>query len=338
MNNKKINIFFPFIENGASAGGNNFLKALRTQFQKMEVWTDKPEEADVIIFNSHQNHQELIDFYENYKDKVFVHRVDGPMSIYTNSYDNRDIEVKVLNECIANKTVYQSKWSKNKCIELGITDQNPNIVIHNAPNPTIFSPQINKIKSDRLKIITSGWSTNKNKGSDALVWLDNNLDFSLYQLDCIGPQTYEFDNINSIGVKPPEEMGNILREYDIFFFPSIYESCSNALLEGIHSGLIPLARNTSSNVEIVNERECLFDNYEEIPNKLIYIQENYSEISKKFTPTPLEKVAQSYYDFAINEKSSHKKFSKETIRLKIYIEKIKYQLLSKLPYSSKRFY
>ena len=51
-NDFKIHILFKFIE-GPYGGGNQFLKALRDYFNEIGIYSEKPEEADIILFNSH---------------------------------------------------------------------------------------------------------------------------------------------------------------------------------------------------------------------------------------------------------------------------------------------
>lgn len=48
----KIHILYNF-KDGAWGGGNQFLKALQKYFIKGGFYTESPEDADVILFNSH---------------------------------------------------------------------------------------------------------------------------------------------------------------------------------------------------------------------------------------------------------------------------------------------
>ena len=47
----KIHILYLF-KDGPWGGGNQFLKALRNEFIKMNFYEEIPEKADVILFNS----------------------------------------------------------------------------------------------------------------------------------------------------------------------------------------------------------------------------------------------------------------------------------------------
>ena len=46
----KINILFNF-KNEAFGGGNQFLKALRKEFEKRKIYDEDYKKADVILFN-----------------------------------------------------------------------------------------------------------------------------------------------------------------------------------------------------------------------------------------------------------------------------------------------
>jgi len=71
-----IHISFPF-KNGPWGGGNQFLKALREYFRKAGVYSESSKKADVILFNSHHNFDEVFNIKKKYPNKILIHRVDG---------------------------------------------------------------------------------------------------------------------------------------------------------------------------------------------------------------------------------------------------------------------
>ncbi|OFZ51909.1 MAG: hypothetical protein A2381_01230 [Bdellovibrionales bacterium RIFOXYB1_FULL_37_110] len=308
--NKKVTIYFPFTQ-GPGNGGNNFLVSLKNEFIKMGIYCETLADAHAIIFNSHHNVQEVLKLKRKYPEKIFIHRVDGPMTIYNGPSDKRDSVVRLLNCQVADGTVFQSNWSMSQNIQLNLFNERKCRVICNAPNPDIFFvKEIRDKKNAQLKIISSGWSNNPNKGGETLCWLDQNLDFNKYDFEFIGPTIINFKNIKKHGSKTSQEIGEILRSCDVFFFPSKYEACSNALLEGIHSGLIPLAKNSSSNIEIIDNDRLLFDEVDSIIPKLDYIFEHYEELLYNVKIIKLDEVAKQYYQFATSfEQPSTVKFS-----------------------------
>ena len=75
----KVPIFYRFTE-GPWGGGNQFLKALREYFINRGCYVESPKEADVILFNSHHKLKSVLRLKRKYPQKIFVHRVDGPIS------------------------------------------------------------------------------------------------------------------------------------------------------------------------------------------------------------------------------------------------------------------
>ena len=92
-------------------------------------------------------------------------------------------------------------------------------------------------KEKKIRLISSSWSTNARKGFDAYQYLDENLDFSQFEYQFIGRAPAPFKNIKLIDAVPSAELGQYLRNADIFIFTSWRESASNALLEAINCGL-----------------------------------------------------------------------------------------------------
>ena len=54
----QIYIAFEFI-NGPSGGGNQFLRSLRNEFLKKYVYCNDPSRAYIILFNGHNNPDEI---------------------------------------------------------------------------------------------------------------------------------------------------------------------------------------------------------------------------------------------------------------------------------------
>ena len=66
----KVNIMYP-INEGPSGGGNQFLKLLRNNMERMDLYSEK-EDADVVIFNSHQSVGEVIQSRRIFPNKIFI--------------------------------------------------------------------------------------------------------------------------------------------------------------------------------------------------------------------------------------------------------------------------
>ena len=109
----KIHILLKIV-NGPYGGSHQFLRALKKYFIKKGVYEDDPKKADIILFNSCQNMTKTAKIKLKYFNKIFVHRIDGPIRLYNNMCDKRDLVTNMGNELIADGTIFQSKWQENK--------------------------------------------------------------------------------------------------------------------------------------------------------------------------------------------------------------------------------
>jgi len=248
------------IKKSPAAGGSNFLKSLKNYFRSIQVYKEKPENADAIIFNSHHQINEIISLKFSYPDIIFVHRIDGPMKSYNNVNDMRDKIVYRANNILADATIFQSKWSKESNHRNGLPYSKFETTINNAPDKLIFNKtnRIHSLNKPKIRIIANSWSTNWNKGFSVYQWLDNNLDYSKYEFVFIGNSPVTFKNIQHIKPLNSIEMAAELKKSDIFLFASRIEACSNSLLEALHCGLPVVGAFGSSNHEIIGKGGELF--------------------------------------------------------------------------------
>ena len=176
-------------------GANQFLKALKKQFKKNDSYADNVPEADVVLYNSHHDIKTLIQIKDIFPNKIYVHRIDGPMKLYNNMNDERDHIVYHFNK-LANATVFQSQWSYEQNLRMGLRCKKPSIVIYNAPDPNIFNTDYEKKENDKLRLIATSWSDNPKKGFKYYDFLDKNLNFDKYEVYFAGRSPINFKNIN----------------------------------------------------------------------------------------------------------------------------------------------
>jgi glycosyltransferase involved in cell wall biosynthesis len=294
----KVHILFKFKED-PWGGGNQFLKSLKQCLQSIEVYEDDVQKADVILFNSYQYIDDAARVKLKYRDKLFVHRIDGPIRLYNKDSDRRDFVTNTANHRIAEATIFQSEWSRNENHRLGLKKNKFETVIANAPNPQIFNPKGKEAFSSnrKMKLIAASWSPNWNKGFGAYQWLDEHLDFDKYEMVFVGNSPIKFKNIIS---KPPfnsVELAGELRKNDVFIFASPMEACSNSLLEALHCGLPVIAANSSSNPELVAKAGEVFNSPEEIPRLLDKIAGRYAGYQAAINLPLANEVGKQYYDF-----------------------------------------
>lgn len=294
----KTHIFFNF-KADPTGGGNQFLRSLKKYLQSIQAYEEDAQLTDVVLFNSHQLAGQIAKTKLKYPDKLFVHRIDGPMKLYNTSADKRDDIVYLSNKYIADATIFQSAWSQQKNHNFGLA-QNPfETVISNAPDQSIFN---SNGKADfsterKIRLIATSWSKNWNKGFESYQWLDQHLEFKKYEMLFIGRSPVEFKNIKHIPALTSKEIAKKLKENDIFIFASPIEACSNSLLEALHCGLPAIAAAGSSNPEVVGKGGEIFTSPDEIPQLLEKIVKNYTTYQANINNPSIEDVGKQYYDF-----------------------------------------
>jgi glycosyltransferase involved in cell wall biosynthesis len=318
----KIHICYPFVE-GPWGGANQFLKALRQYFRNKGVYSDIVQDAGIIVFNSHQYFKEMFLLKMRYPEKIFVHRVDGPIYLGRKKDKFIDKIIYFLNYSVADGTIFQSEWSKQKNFELGMEKNRFEITINNAPDPKLFnnsgkSPFNNKC----IRLIAVSWSSNIRKGFDVFQYLDKNLDFNKYQMTFVGNSPIKFSNIKTTGVIPHDVLASVLKKHDIFIHPSLYEACSNTLLEALHCGLPAVIKNFGQkNIENMQGIEY-FDKTEDIIPAIKKIAQNYEIYVKTINIDSFDMICDKYLDFIseiIKEiNSSNYSLKKITLKTRVH--------------------
>jgi len=289
----KVNILYK-TSDAPFGGGNQFLKALKKEFLRLGVYSDLPN-ADVFLFNSHHDLSKVNQTKQRFPNKEFIHRVDGPMRLYNNMSDNRDLIVYQANNNLATATVFQSQWSRTANIKLGLSPTEPTAVIHNAVDSEIFysnsyyMPEPNK----KARIISATFSPNTRKGFEVYKFLDENLDFKKFEYIFAGNSNIQFKNIKNIGCLTSEKLANEMRASDIYITASENDPCSNSLLEAIACGLKVLALKSGGHPELINNENNVFMTQAELLKKL----EDHNSLYPAQQEHTMREVAESYLNF-----------------------------------------
>ncbi len=329
----KINIFLN-IKSGPYGGGNQFLKALREYFIEKNIYAENVEDADVVLFNSHHEIKKLIKLKRKYPGKTFVHRIDGPVFLIRKDNVFLDKLIYKLNDKIADASIFQSDWSKKKNYELGLKSKKFETIILNAPNSEIFNNK-NKIrfsKNRKTKIIATSWASNMSKGFETYKWLDENLDFSKYEMTFCGNSPVEFKNIKHIKPLPSNELAEQLKQHDIYITASKNDPCSNSLIEALHCGLPAVGLNDGGHPEIIGKSGLIFNKKEEIPDLIKKITSNHSLYTQNIDLPDMNKTGNRYYEFIKQIFENNKACKKISLQnnLQIQFQILKYKLYSKI--------
>jgi glycosyltransferase involved in cell wall biosynthesis len=278
-------------------GGNQFLLALKKAVEQ-KGWTvnnNLKGNPKLCIFNSFTFDMSLLENREKYRNTRMVHRVDGPTILVRGKDRELDDKVFEINKRVADITVFQSYWSFRETIKLGYTPKNP-VIIPNTVDPDIFNRK-NRIKFSRkrkIRLISTSWSSNLNKGFETYRWIENHLDWNKFEYTFVGNSPWKFEYINHIPPQPSEKLADILRQHDIYIIASRNDPCSNALIEAQACGLPALYLNDGGHPEIVGYGGLGFSSNEEILSKLDYLVENYETFQNLIAIPRLQDIAEKY--------------------------------------------
>jgi glycosyltransferase involved in cell wall biosynthesis len=280
-----------------SGGGHQFMRALEAELKSRGVRTENntlSRSTSACLFNSFNfNFKKLRS--QRHRQCRMVHRVDGPVSVYRGMDDGTDNRIAKINKELADASIFQSRFSLAKHRELGFDFANPCVVM-NAANPQIFyRADPSSFNADRkIRLISTSWSDNPNKGADAYQWLDQNLDWTRYDYVFIGRLPVPMKNIKVIAPVASETLADHLRQSDIFITASRNDPCSNSLIEALSCGLPALYLNSGGHPEITGQGGLPFENPEEIPPALDRLIQSYSDYRDAIVVPTIQDVALRY--------------------------------------------
>lgn len=299
----RYHILYDF-RDGPWGGGNQFLKALKAALEKEDAYSDDPFAADALLFNSHHfgDDETYLPLLKGLKlkkpDMPFIHRIDGPIKLVRGHGRAVDATIFAINQLLADATVFQTSWSRERSRELGYHCKEPVATIMNAPDPAIFFAPENKRRCERLRIVASSWAPNWRKGFDIYQYLDEHLDFERYEMTFIGQSPLEFQNIKHLPPMGSQELATALREHDVYMTASVNDPCSNALCEGLHCGLPALVRDSGGHPEIIGEGGLTFEGKQDVIRVIEAMHANYDIYRQAIAVPQIEDIARLYIDFA----------------------------------------
>ena len=275
--------------NDAYGGGNQFscnlINYLKT-FNNVKIVFNLIENIDVYFiidirkgkFKKYTFDEILNNRNKNNKGKIIYRINDCDITRETKSLEEmiskyiKDIDIFVFNSDFIKKYYFDKyKEFMNKDYE----------IIYNTVNENYFFPKIISNNNIKIKIVTHHWSDNINKGYDYY--------YQLFEY-CKTREDIEFvfigrvfnNKYTGVSVKGPYkdmELGEQLRDCDIYITASVYDACPMHVLEGLACGLPILYINEEGggknicefNNKIVGEK---FNNFNELKEKINIIKNN----------------------------------------------------------------
>ena len=282
---------------GPYGGGNQFLRALWGEFRcrGLRLGNDASSAtAKACLFNSFNVARDSLARDRGF-DCRMVHRVDGPVDVYRGFDKGIDRSVADMNREYADATIFQSEYSRRAHAELGLEFKEPHVIL-NAADPALFNAH-GRIQFDRrrkIRIISTSWSDNMNKGAPSYEWLEQHLDWSRFEYTFVGRSPIQFKRIRMVPPQPTRKLSSILRQHDVYITASRFESCSNALIEAITCGLPAIYMNSGGNPEIVKNGGLSFLQVEEVPDLLDKLVNDYEEFQRRIKAPSLSDVTDRY--------------------------------------------
>ena len=278
-------------------GGHQFLRALWGEFERRGLRVENnriSRTTRACLFNSFNF--DLKRLRRLYRAGCrMVHRVDGPIDVYRGRDEGNDQYIWQMNQEFAEATIFQSQYSLQKHIELGLCFKDP-CVIMNAPDPCIFHPH-GRITFDRdrkVRLISTSWSDNPNKGAPTYKWLESHLDWNRFEYTFVGRSPLQFERIRMLSSVPSARLAELFRQHDVFVTASRYDPCSNSLLEALACGLPAIYLRSGGHPEIVGEAGFGFQHEEEVPELLNQLVDEYETCQAHISVPSLAEVADRY--------------------------------------------
>ncbi len=293
----KIHISYNLTK-GPWGGGNQFLKALRGAFIKVGVYSESISKADVLIFNSYNDIWPLIKSFFFYSKKIRAYRLGPIFHTYRKGLKWKFIDYVtiLIANLFAGLIIFQSTWSHEEAKKLGLWKSKKFTIIGNAVDASVFYRKEfkDRFPGEAKRLIYTSWSSNMKKGFAYLKFLDENLDFTKYHMTFIGNSPFQFKNIEMIKALPSNELAEKLRESDVFISPVEDDACSNALLQGLASGIPVVALSSGGNPELVSKGGELFSNGTELLGNIEKVAKNLKFYYDHIEVLSIEDVADEY--------------------------------------------
>lgn len=291
-----LSVFHEF-EPPPAGGGHQFLRAFM-RFAELKGFRLENNRIShntrACLFNSF-NFDEKRFYLLKRNSVLYVHRVDGPIDVYRGQNNGVDRSIHKVNLKMADKTIFQSRYSMEKHLELGMEFRNPTVIM-NAADPEIFHSHGRSLfsRDRKTRLIAASWSNNINKGAPVYQWLDEHLDWERYEMTFVGRSPVTFKNIRMVSAVNSYSMAELFRKHDIYVTASKNDPCSNSLIEALTCGLPAIYLHSGGHPEIVKQAGAGFEVAEQIPALLDQLVGQYEAFQSRISIPSVKEVSEQY--------------------------------------------
>jgi glycosyltransferase involved in cell wall biosynthesis len=298
---------------GSYGGGAFFVKNLCNYLTKKghNVVYDLDSDIDVIfiidprkdMYNKYHLN-DIIMYKKKYPNVKIIYRVNECDIKREVSINLEPLLVKTM--AIADHVVFISNWLQNYFIKkysLNLPSYN---CILNGCNKEHFFPENKKNQYNKIKIVTHHWSNNYLKGFHIYNELDKilpslkNIEFTF-----IGNynKNYQPKNIKLISPKNGKDLGDIIKQHNIYITATQNEPCGMHHIEGLSCGLpILYCKGGGAIKEVCEGVGEEFENIDDLIVKLNKIMNNYDKYVKNINYDYLsgDRCCEEYYKIINN--------------------------------------
>lgn len=282
---------------GSYGGGSFFVKNLIEYLQKKNynIIFELEDNIDLLFIIDPRkgpykkyNIDDFIKYKKNNSNVKIIHRVNECDIKREKSINIEPLLVKTMK--FADQVVFVSKWLQNYFINKYNLKIKSNAILNGCNNNNFFPSKKPKF-TRKIKLFTHHWANNYLKGFHIYNKLDKllqqNPKFKNIEFTYLGNYNnhYKPKNIKLLPCNNGNELGNIIREQDIYLTATQNEPGAMHYLEGLSCGLPVLyckggggaqeiccmAGEEYSDIETLLEKiKRIKDNYDEYVNKIDY--------------------------------------------------------------------
>lgn len=287
-----VKIFFTFKPSKSNYGGGAFFVENLIKYLKnlnYKITYNLENDIDIIFItdprkgkNKKYSIDDIINYKKNFPNIKIIHRVNENDIKREKSINIEPLLVKTM--YIANKVVFVSEWLEKYFIKKYKLKINSTSIL-NGCNSEYYFPIRDKKLNKKIRIVTHHWSDNYLKGFHIYNEIDKYLEkHKNFEFIFIGNYNKSYKPRNIRLMKPTHslELGNLLRECDIYLTATQNEPGGMHYLEGASCGLpILFCKGGGGTTEICSKFGLEFKDLKDMLNKLNIIKENYDDYRKK---------------------------------------------------------
>ncbi len=256
---------------GPYGGANAFLRTLVGELAKRGVATTSDPDAqfDVALLNALTDGLD-VDAVQRLAERgrPLVHRKTGYLGRgpagqrqVVGGVVLGDAQQVELGPYLAH-TVFQSHYSRDVFFDAGFSGEYT--VIANGVDETVFNPGGHRAwrQGEPLRVVVSTWSADENKGHPEYRRIDEQLagrrDLTVTLVGRV-PEGRRLRHIRVLPPQPPPKLAETLRGHHVLLQLAKWETCSNALIEGLNCGLPAVYLDSGANAEVAGPYGVPYD-------------------------------------------------------------------------------